>query len=95
MKVGNRVCRQVVTRQEAFTGSNLSGVEVTDTLYVVYSYGYWPCWACIDGHWYGHKSKYSSTTSAHTSGSRPDVDVSKITILETVDELKAKIKAAR
>ena len=95
MKVGNRECSPVVTRQEAFIGSNLSGVKVTDTLYVVYSYVHWPCWACICGHWYGHKSKYSRSTSVHTSNSAPKVDVSRITILETVDELKAKIKAAK
>ena len=93
MKVRNRVCSPVVTRQEAFTGSNLSGVEVTDTLYVVYSYGYYPLWACIEGQWFGHKSKYSKTTSAHQSGSRPKVG--DITILKTVGELKEKIKAAK
>jgi hypothetical protein len=94
MKVQNRnLDNSIVVNQEPFQASNLSGVKVSPKLYVVYSYGYYPLWACINGKWYGHKSKYSSTTSAHQSGTCPKVE--SIKILDTVDELKAKIAAAR
>ncbi len=93
MKVQNRKCRQLVTDCEPFEGSNLSGIKVSDTLYIVYSYGYYPLWAKIKNQWYGHRSKYSGTTSAHQSGSRPN-GCEVIQILDSVKQLKEKIATA-
>ncbi|MCJ7828442.1 MAG: hypothetical protein MUP81_01720 [Dehalococcoidia bacterium] len=96
MKVKNRnIDNSIVVNQEPFEGSNLSGFKFSPKLYVVYSYGHYPLWACINGKWYGHNSKYSQTTSCHQSQSQPEIEYSQITILDTVDELKAKIAAAR
>ena len=95
MKIGNRKCRGHVTRCEPFEGSHLAGIKMSATLYVVYSYGDWPIWACIDGKWYGHKSKYSNSTSIHTSNSEPNVNENKIVYLAGVDELRERIKTAK
>jgi hypothetical protein len=89
MKVNNRKCQPFVDRCEPFEGSNLSGVKISDKIYVVYSYGYYPLWARIDGQWYGQKDKYSTTTSCHTSASKPSSQ--NIHILDTVELLEAKI----
>ena len=91
MKVQNRQCRQRVTNCQPFTGSNLSGVRVSGKLYVVYSYGHYPLWAKINNQWYGHTGKYSSTTSAHQSGSRPESN--NIHMLDSVKQLKENIAA--
>ena len=93
MKTGNRECREFVDRCEPFEGSNLSGEKISDKLYVVYSYGYYPLWAKINNQWYGHKDKYSSTTSAHQSGSRPSAE--NIHIFDSVKQLKTKIAARK
>jgi len=92
MKTSNIKCRQFVNNCESFRGSNLSGVKITDSLYVVYSYGWWPIWAKINNQWYGHKEKYSPTTSKHTSQSWPDSQ--NIHYVENVEQLKANIAAA-
>ncbi|MBE3145015.1 MAG: hypothetical protein IMZ61_14020 [Planctomycetes bacterium] len=84
----------LIENQEPFEGSNLAGVKVSPKLYVVYSYGYYPLWACINGKWYGHKSKYSNTTSTHQGQSRPQIEYGEITILDNVKQLEAKIAAA-
>jgi len=93
MKTTNRKCSEFVTRCEPFTGSNLTGVRISDSLYIVYSYGWYPLWAKISEQWYGHNGKYSSTTSAQQSGSTPDA--SDIIILDNVEQLKTKIAEAR
>lgn len=93
MKTKNRECQNDVTNCTPFNGSNLSGIKISDKLYVVYSYGHWPCWAKINGQWFGHESKYSKTTSAHTSGSSPEAE--NIIILDNVEQLKKKIAACK
>jgi len=92
MKTINSECKQFVNKCQPFQGNNLSGVRVSDTLYVVYSYGYWPIWAKIKNQWYGHKQKYSRTTSAHTTQSKPESR--NIHMLDTVEQLKENIAAA-
>lgn len=92
MKTTNRKCREYINDCLPFEGNNLSGVVISENVYIVYSYGCWPIWANIHGQWYGHKEKYSRTTSCHTIASKPDSD--DIIILESVDELKAKISEA-
>ena len=91
MKVGNIECRGHVTACTPFCGSNLSGIKVSNRLYIVYSYGHWPIWAKINGKWYGHPDKYSSTTSCHTSASKPEADIK---MLKSIAELRAKIDKA-
>jgi len=86
MRTLNRNCRALVDRCEPFTGSNLSGVKVTDKIYVVYSYGCYPLWACIAGKWYGHNSKHSQTTSCHQLFSKP---TGEITFFDTVGDLSS------
>lgn len=94
MRTTNTNCQQYVDKCQPFTGSNLTGVKVSNKLYIVYSYGHWPIWANIKGQWYGHNSKYSQTTSCHTTRSRPSIDNNIIT-LKNVEELKMKIESAR
>jgi len=89
MKTINSECKKFVNKCLPFQGSNLSGVKVSDSLYVVYSYGYWPIWAKIKNQWYGHKQKYSSTTSAHATQSHPDAET--VHMFDTVEQLKEKI----
>ena len=91
MNVSNQKCSQYVNECKPFQGSNLSGVRLSDSLYVVYSYGWWPIWAKINNQWYGHKEKYSNTTSKQTGQSRPDS--TNIYLLDNVEQLKANIAA--
>ena len=99
-RVSNMNCRKYVESCTEFKGSNLSGIKgsnfsgikLSDRVYVVWSYDWYPLWACIDGKWYGHNSKYSKTTSKQTTQSMPFMyGGGDITILDTVDELKQMI----
>ena len=84
MRIANINASKYVTERRDFVGSNLSGFVTPVGIYVVYSYDWYPLWAYIGGQWYGHKSKYSITTSKQSTKSCPDAD---IIILDTVDEL--------
>jgi len=88
-RTANMNCRGYVENEMEFQGNNLCGKRLSDRAYVVYSYNWYPLWACIDGKWYGHNSKYSVSTSKQRTQSKPFVySIGGITILETVDELK-------
>ena len=84
MRISNINCRSCVDNLMPFKGSNLSGIK--SSIYVVYSYGWYPLWANINGTWYGHNSRYSVTTTKQRSQSRPSGD---ITMLKGVDDLRA------
>lgn len=71
MKTSNQKCRQYVETLIPFQGHNLSGHKISDTCYMVQSYGWWPLWACINGKWYGHDERYSASTSKQRSQSYP------------------------
>ena len=87
-RVANKNCRKYVENQEEFKGSHLCGKKLSDRVYVVWSYNWYPLWACIDGKWFGHNSKYSRTTSCQTAQSMPFMyGGDDITILDTVDDL--------
>ena len=91
-RVSNKNCRKYVENQEEFKGSHLCGKKLSDRVYVVWSYNWYPLWACIDGKWYGHNDRYSVSTSKQTTQSMPFMyGGGDITILDTVDELKQMI----
>lgn len=90
--IQNSKCRDFVDDCKEFKGSNLTGVKVNESLYVVYSYGHWPIYAKIKGQWYGHNQKYSVSTSKHQSQARPSC--CNIHMLDNVEQLRANMKSA-
>jgi len=90
--IANKNARAYINEQAEFKGSNLSGKRIAPSMYVVYSFKWRPLWACIKGQWYGHKTKYSRTTSVHRSQSQPDTK--SLIILDDVDDLRAYILQA-
>lgn len=86
MRVSNSKARDKVNALEAFQGSNMfgkwlekgNGREVTDKLYVVYSYGsHFPMYIYDDqeNKWIGNKDKYSRSTTRHQSQARPSDEI--------------------
>lgn len=58
-----------------FEGSSIFAKDMSDALYVVYSYGYhFPMYVFDRAirKWIGNSSKYSTTTSKHQSKCRPN-----------------------
>ena len=85
MKTSNIKARQFVENKIPFTGNNLMGVLIHGC-YVVYSYGYYPIHVFKDGIWYENTSKYSVTTSKHTSQTRIVIENRQY---KTLKEMKA------
>ena len=83
MKTSNKECRRLVESCIPFQANNLSAGFVGD-VYVVFSYNWFPIWACIDGVWYGHRQRYSTSTSKHVSQSMPAGEV-----LQYVEDYRA------
>ena len=71
MKVTNGRARQYVLNRQSFMGNNLEGLCINENLYVVYSYGYYPIHIYKNGQWYENITKYSVTTSKHSTQTRP------------------------
>lgn len=76
MRTTNNKCDQYVNDRIDFTASNLSGVNVGDDLYVVYSYGWYVLYLYDKrtGQWFENIDRYSNSTSRQKSLSRPNVD---------------------
>jgi len=74
-KIANWNARHYVEGLRAFKGNNTFGRNVSETCYVVYSYGtHFPMYAWVSGKgWYRNSDKYSVTTSKHQSQLRPNV----------------------
>ena len=78
--------RDSVNDMKAFKGSNVNGKKVGEN-YVVYSYGWYPIVANINGKWYVNTTKYSVTTSAQVSKCKPSGDYKEVTL----DEMNKKL----
>ena len=65
MKVSNINSGSLIKKLVPFNGSNLNGVKVSDDVYAVYSYGYWPIAVNIKGKWAYNGDYYSVTTNRH------------------------------
>jgi|TARA_R100000501_G_C2620416_1_gene113672 hypothetical protein len=87
----NRNCRSHVDNRTPFKGSHLSA-RYSSGVYVVYSYGWWPIYAYIEGQWYGHKEGYSHSTAVHKTHAYPSGN---IIMLEGVEELRKMIDGNR
>lgn len=91
-KIANGNARLFVKSRMEFTGSNLYARWVTDTLYVVYSYGdHFPLWIYDQNldHWLENGDRYSKTTTTHKSRTNP---YSENTIVLPNDHMKAVIR---
>lgn len=74
MKIANKKASSFVTRCLPFVGNNTMGKKLSPNVYVAYSYGeHFPIFAKLFGIWFRNSSKYSVTTSKHTSQLFPDV----------------------
>ena len=77
MKTSNAKCREYVQNKEPFKANNLHG-QIEGGKYIVYSYGWYPLWAYVDGKWFENVDKYSSSTSKQKSQSCPLVETVKL-----------------
>ena len=66
----NRSARELVQAKIPFKGSNIEGKYEND-VYVVYSYGWYPIFAWVDGQWYESSVNYSSSTAKQMGQIRP------------------------
>lgn len=85
MRTTNTKSRAFVQDKIAFQANNLKGVSLP-SVYVVYSYGWYPLFAFsfITRKWYENKDRYSVSTSKQKSQSHPQTE----TILMSHEELK-------
>lgn len=78
-KIANIRCRTFVQKTLVFKANNIFA-EWSRGWYVVYSYGHhWPMYAWKDGRWFRNISKYSVTTSKHSSQCKPSMDCEEVT----------------
>lgn len=73
MRIANWKARQFVTEKKVFKGNNLFSEQLKNG-YAVYSYGtHFPLYVYsgITQNWYRNVSKYSRTTSKHSSQTYP------------------------
>ena len=75
VKTSNIKASQYVTDKVEFNGSNTFGRWVTESCYVVYSYGYHFPMYIYDGAWYENSDKYSISTSKQQTQLRPCTDM--------------------
>lgn len=72
-KIANKVASEYTMRLIAFQGSNLSAEWVSEDMYVVWSYKWYPIFIFskkMDG-WYENREGYSNTTKRHILRARP------------------------
>lgn len=73
-RISNKNCRGAVAGRLDFQGSNLFAENLTDDVYVVYSYGkHWPLFACIKGKWYANTEGSSPSTARQRTYAHPHV----------------------
>lgn len=92
MRITNAKSRLFVQEKIPFQANNLKGVVHT-TVYVVYSYNWYPLFAFsfITQKWYENTDKYSVSTSKQKTQCHPRLD----TIKMTHEELKEFIDKTR
>ena len=86
----NTESHNYTSRKQPFKASNLTGRYVGNS-YVVYSYGYYPIYANVNGVWFKNSEKYSRTTSKQQTQSRPELYGQKEFELLGTDKLNALI----
>jgi len=86
-RIANSQAREYTENLIPFKGNNLEGKTLDNGDYVVLSYGYYPIWWYCKklGKWYGNSTKYSMTTSKHTSQSRPTYDATMLSKNDLTD----------
>tara|TARA_R100001463_G_scaffold51961_4_gene102703 strand:- start:283 stop:573 length:291 start_codon:yes stop_codon:yes gene_type:complete len=88
MKTTNAKSSIHTSRKAPFRANNLMGRFVGSS-YVVYSYGYYPIYANVNGVWFKNSEKYSRTTSKQQTQSRPELYGQKEFELLDTDKLNA------
>ena len=84
IRTSNTDSGSYVNSRQDFKANNLEGKNLSNGVYVVLSYGYYPIYLWKKNKWYGNKSKYSSSTAKQMYYTKPS------DVVEYVDTDKLK-----